>query len=104
MAHSPNNLHNYIDEILLSLDEIRQKKEIVENEMSEDNHELSNLNIELESLTKRLESVNELIHRETNRKRELEKTIYETESTKSKISESFKTLLNVLKKESMHIE
>lgn len=97
------SLHNYIDEIVKSLEDIKQKKEIVENELAEDNSEISNLSIELESLTKRLEGVNEHLHKESIRKRELEKTISETENTKAKISESFKTLLNVLKKESMHI-
>lgn len=103
MASVPS-IHNYIDEIVSSLDEIRQKKSLLDSEISEEEQEIANLNHELESLTRQLERSNEQMHKESLRKRELEKTIHETEMTKAKISESFKTLLSVLKKESMHIE
>ena len=81
-----NNLHTYIDEILISLEEIRQKRDIMAAEIADEDHELVALTQELDVMTKRLDSINETIHRENNRKKELEKTISETESTKSKVS------------------
>ena len=91
---------NLVAELLSTLEELRDKREETKVEIYEEEEERHRIEKELEILTERLDRVNgtlsyelETIIRTATEKKELEKTIQDTEHTKNKIVESLKTLL-----------
>ncbi|CAK86397.1 unnamed protein product (macronuclear) [Paramecium tetraurelia] len=97
-----SNYQNLVAELIGTLEDLREKKEELKCEIYEEEEERRRIEKELEILSERLDRVNETIMRTATEKRELEKTIQETEHTKNKIVESLKTLLHVLQKESQY--
>lgn len=92
---------NVVNELIDTLDDLRDNKEIIKAEIFKEENEKQEIEQELEILSERLDRINgkylfnflETIMRAATEKKELERTIADTEHTKNKIVESFKTLL-----------
>mmetsp|Transcript_11855 Transcript_11855/g.11778 ORF Transcript_11855/g.11778 Transcript_11855/m.11778 type:complete len:127 (-) Transcript_11855:30-410(-) len=86
------DLGNYIENI-------KQGREELHEEVSQDEEEKTFLENEIASLTERLNNLNEALTKKYEAREEYDRTISETEQAFLKILESSQTLLHVLKKE-----
>eukprot|EP00798_Chlamydomonas_sp_ICE-L_P011162 gene11162-18776_t len=89
--------------LLFSIDDLREKREEITKQLTDDEKEKAKIQQDLQSLTKRLGQVNESIAKKNESRNEYDKVIAETEGAYMKILESSQTLLTVLKRETVNI-
>eukprot|EP01017_Pseudomicrothorax_dubius_P001221 TRINITY_DN0_c3911_g1_i1.p1 TRINITY_DN0_c3911_g1~~TRINITY_DN0_c3911_g1_i1.p1 ORF type:complete len:110 (-),score=35.52 TRINITY_DN0_c3911_g1_i1:37-366(-) len=102
MASLGATAQNLVSELVQNIEEMREQRERLRNEIIAEDEEKVRVEREIELLTDRLEKINEFLARGAAEKKELEKTIVDTENARAKIAESLKTLLNVLQKENYY--
>eukprot|EP01083_Nonionella_stella_P083145 229744_1 len=103
MAESGASLQNYNNELVKCLTDLKQKRDLVQKEMMNEEREKARVQKQLAELTEQLHRLNESIAHKSQSKNEYDKTIQETEAAYMKILESSQTLLHVLKRESQNL-
>lgn len=96
-------LQNYNNELVRSIEDLREKREELNRQISCDEDEKKRITHELTMLTERLQKLNEGLIRKTTARNEYDKTIQETEAAYMKILESSQTLMHVLKREAVNL-
>jgi len=102
MASQGAQLQNYNNELVKCIEDLREKREEINRQLSSDEQEKAKIQNDLAILTRRLAHLNEKLSRQISRN-EYDRTIQETEAAYSKILESSQTLLTVLKRETVNI-
>eukprot|EP00667_Euglena_gracilis_P026996 EG_transcript_33012 len=100
MAEVGANLQNTNNELVKCIEELRERRAEAERLIAKDEEEKQRIVHELQILTERLKRLDEGLSKKYAARSEYDKAIKETENAFSKILESSKTLLNVIKKES----
>ncbi|KRX04595.1 hypothetical protein PPERSA_04410 [Pseudocohnilembus persalinus] len=95
-------LQQNVGDLALAIQTMRENKYILQEQINNEEEERERVQKELLILNNRLENINELLQKNENEKIELERTIQNTDETRIKILESYRSLLNVLQKESTH--
>jgi Sjoegren syndrome nuclear autoantigen 1 len=104
MAETGASLQNTNNELVKSIEELREKREECDRAISKEEEEKARIVHELQILTDRLKVIDESLNRRYTARAEYDKAIGETENAFSKILESSKTLLHVLRKESSNLK
>ena len=97
-------LQNYNNELVRSIEDLREKREELNRQIAVDEQEKGGLTMQLTTLTNRLQKVNDSLVRKTQARNEYDKTIQETEAAYMKILESSQTLMHVLKREAVNMQ
>ena len=97
-------LQNYNNELVRSIEDLREKREELNRQIAVDEQEKGGLTTQLTTLTNRLQKVNDSLVRKTQARNEYDKTIQETEAAYMKILESSQTLMHVLKREATNMQ
>ena len=97
-------LQNYNNELVRSIEDLREKREELNRQIAVDEQEKGGLTTQLTTLTNRLQKVNDSLVRKTQARNEYDKTIQETEAAYMKILESSQTLMHVLKREAVNMQ
>merc|ERR1712060_561718 len=103
MASQGASLQNYNNELVKSIEDLREKREELNRQILKEEEDKAKLQKELSILTDRLQKINESLVRKTQARNEYDKTIQETEAAYMKILESSQTLLHVLKRETVNL-
>ncbi|CAK9009613.1 unnamed protein product [Durusdinium trenchii] len=103
MASQGATLQNYNNELVKSIEDLREKREELNRQILKEEEDKAKIQKELSILTDRLQKVNESLVRKTQARNEYDKTIQETEAAYMKILESSQTLLHVLKRETVNL-
>ena len=103
MSGAGATLQNYNNELVRSIEDLREKREELNRQIATDEAEKGKITEQLTILTERLQKVNDALIRKTQARNEYDKTIQETEAAYMKILESSQTLLNVLKRETVNL-
>ena len=103
MASQGASLQNYNNELVKCIEDLREKREEINRQISKDEEDKAKVQRDLATLTERLASINDALTRKTQARNEYDKTIQETENAYMKILESSQTLLGVLKRESVNL-
>merc|ERR1712032_1419930 len=101
MAQQGASLQTYNNELVKSIEDLREKREEVNRQILKDEEEKAKIQKDLSILTDRLTRLNENLARKVQARNEYDKTITETEAAYMKILESSQTLLHVLKRETV---
>eukprot|EP00163_Fabomonas_tropica_P013650 TRINITY_DN251_c0_g1_i2.p2 TRINITY_DN251_c0_g1~~TRINITY_DN251_c0_g1_i2.p2 ORF type:complete len:115 (-),score=43.19 TRINITY_DN251_c0_g1_i2:160-504(-) len=96
-------LQNYNNELVKCIEDLREKRDEVQRQISKEEEEKNKIQNDIRILNERLNRINESLARKNASKQEFDRTIGETEGAYSKILESSQTLLNVLKRESVSL-
>mmetsp|Transcript_74037 Transcript_74037/g.90881 ORF Transcript_74037/g.90881 Transcript_74037/m.90881 type:complete len:99 (-) Transcript_74037:31-327(-) len=91
---------DYNNEFSSALQSLKNKRNIVINELTQLSKEKDLLQREIAKLSEKLHFTNELISKKSKQKNDYDRTINETENAYTKIIESQETLLQVLKRQS----
>lgn len=83
------------------IEDLREKREEINQQITDEEDEKSKVQSDLTVLSKRLTTLNDSIARKVAARNDYDKTIHETEAAYLKILESSQTLLTVLKRESV---
>merc|ERR1712204_97322 len=94
---------NYNSDLVKCLQDLRQKRELVNKEIVSEEREKGRVQKQLAELTEQLQRLNDSISRKSQSRNDYDKTIQETESAYMKILESSQTLLHVLKRETQNL-
>lgn len=92
-------MQRYNSELTRYIENIRQGREDLHDEIVKDEEEKNQIEIEISALTERLTVLTETLVKKYEAQEEFDRTIQETEQAFMKILESSQTLLHVLKKE-----
>ena len=103
MASQGASLQNYNNELVKCIEDLREKREDINKQISKDEEEKAKIQRDLSKLTDRLAHINEGLARKIQARNEYDRTIQETESAYMKILESSQTLLQVLRRESVSL-
>lgn len=103
MAAQGASLQNYNNELVKSIEDLRDKREELNRQILKEEEDKAKIQKELSILTDRLQKINEGLVRKTQARNEYDKTIQETEAAYMKILESSQTLLHVLKRETVNL-
>ena len=103
MASQGASLQNYNNELVKCIEDLREKREEINRQISKDEEDKAKVQRDLATLTERLASINDALTRKTQARNEYDRTIQETEGAYMKILESSQTLLGVLKRESVNL-
>eukprot|EP00437_Effrenium_voratum_P008823 CAMPEP_0181437974 /NCGR_PEP_ID=MMETSP1110-20121109/21661_1 /TAXON_ID=174948 /ORGANISM="Symbiodinium sp., Strain CCMP421" /LENGTH=147 /DNA_ID=CAMNT_0023561629 /DNA_START=48 /DNA_END=489 /DNA_ORIENTATION=+ len=103
MASQGATLQNYNNELVKSIEDLREKREELNRQILKEEEDKAKIQKELSILTDRLQRINESLVRKTQARNEYDKTIQETEAAYMKILESSQTLLHVLKRETVNL-
>lgn len=97
MSQQGATLHNYNNELVKCIEDLRKKRKEVNKQIQQEEEEKSKIQKDLSILTDRLTKINDSLEAKTMERSEYDSTIEETESAYMKILESSQTLLHVLK-------
>ncbi|KNC53978.1 sjoegren syndrome nuclear autoantigen 1 [Thecamonas trahens ATCC 50062] len=103
MAQQGATLQNFNNELVKSIEELREKREQISRAILKEEEEKAKISNDLRILTERLSRINESLARKISARNEYDKTIQETEQAYMKILESSQTLLHVLKRETVNL-
>jgi len=104
MAQQGASLQNFNNELVKCIEELRAKHEEVNRLILKEEETKAAIQKDISVLTDKLAKVNERLAKHKQAQREYQNTISETEQAYYKILESSKTLLQVLKRESVNLE
>src|SRR4051812_708784 len=97
------SLQNYNNELVKCLEDLREKRELLNKTIVSEERKKADIQRKLEKLTSQLQRVNESLAAKASARNEYDITISETEAAYLKILESSQTLLHVLKRESVSL-
>ncbi len=103
MAGQGASLQNYNNELVKCIEDLREKREEINRQLLKEEEEKAKIQRDLSVLTERLSRINEQLARKVQARNEYDRTIQETEAAYMKILESSQTLLQVLKRETVHL-
>ena len=122
MTQSGASLQTYNNELVKCLQDLKQKRDNVHKEITNEEREKSRVQKQLAEMTEQLHRLNESITQKSQTRNEYDKTIQETEAAYMKVTytelyndrsvsinsyiqilESSQTLLHVLKRESQNL-
>lgn len=103
MASQGASLQNYNNELVKCIEDLREKREEINRQISKDEDDKAKLQKDIQLLTERLQLVNDQLARKNQARNEYDRTIQETEAAYMKILESSQTLLGVLKRETVNL-
>jgi len=103
MSSQGGTLQNYNNELVKSIEDLREKREELNKQILKEEEEKVKIQKELSILTEKLSKINESLVRKTQARTEYDRTIQETEAAYMKILESSQTLLHVLKRETVNL-
>merc|ERR1712050_430013 len=103
MASQGATLQNYNNELVKSIEDLREKREEVHRQILKEEEDKATVQKQLAALTEQLQRLNDSLVRKTQARNEYDKTIQETEAAYMKILESSQTLLHVLKRETVNL-
>eukprot|EP00474_Spongospora_subterranea_P011483 CRZ11941.1 hypothetical protein [Spongospora subterranea] len=103
MAMQAANMQNYNTELAKCIEELRDKREKVNQAMSKEERDRGVIQRELATLTEKYHRLNDSIAKKAEAIGEYDRTIQETEAAYMKIVESSQTLLHVLKRETQNL-
>ena len=92
-------MQRYNQELTRYIENIRQGRDDLHDEIAKDEEEKGSIETEISSLTERLQILTDALVKKYEAQEEFDRTIQETEQAFMKILESSQTLLHVLKKE-----
>mmetsp|Transcript_31936 Transcript_31936/g.39150 ORF Transcript_31936/g.39150 Transcript_31936/m.39150 type:complete len:118 (+) Transcript_31936:83-436(+) len=95
---------NYNGELVKWISELRDKRDVVCQQIERDETDRTKLREEIATLTNRLNRIDDSLARKNQIRIDYDKTIQETEMAYKKIMESSHTLLHVLKREASNLE
>jgi Sjoegren syndrome nuclear autoantigen 1 len=104
MAETGASLQNTNNELVKSIEELREKRAECDRCITKEEEEKARIVHELQILTERLRRIDEGLNKKYTARAEYDKAITETENAFGKILESSKTLLHVLRKESQTLK
>jgi Sjoegren syndrome nuclear autoantigen 1 len=97
------SLQNYNTELVKCLEDLREKRELLNKTIVSEERKKADIQRKLEKLNSQLQRVNESLAAKAAARNEYDITISETEAAYLKILESSQTLLHVLKRESVSL-
>mmetsp|Transcript_10804 Transcript_10804/g.14021 ORF Transcript_10804/g.14021 Transcript_10804/m.14021 type:complete len:113 (-) Transcript_10804:430-768(-) len=103
MAQQGATLQNYNNELVKTIEDLREKREEINRQILKEEEEKAKIQKDLSILTDRLSKINESLARKAQARNEYDRTIQETEAAYMKILESSQTLLHVLKRETVNL-
>lgn len=104
MAQQGAALQNYNNELVKVLEELCENRLKLQKEIEKDEREKQLLDSQLTQLTAKINAIDASLAKKVETKNEYDRTIRETETAYMKILESSQALLNVAKKDSMHLK
>mmetsp|Transcript_4482 Transcript_4482/g.7485 ORF Transcript_4482/g.7485 Transcript_4482/m.7485 type:complete len:115 (+) Transcript_4482:157-501(+) len=102
-SYQQSSFQNYNSDLVKCLQELRQKRDVVTAELSNEERQKLRIQQQLQQLTQQLHGLNESIDHKKQTRVDYDKTIEETEAAYMKILESSQTLLHVLKRETQNL-
>ncbi|KAL0223416.1 hypothetical protein P9112_002806 [Eukaryota sp. TZLM1-RC] len=99
MTSEGARLQNYNNELVRSIETLREKREEIIRQIECEKQEKAKIQADLKVLTERLTSLNESIANKQAGLEDFTRTIEESQNAFNKILESSHTLLNVLRRE-----
>eukprot|EP01006_Ploeotia_vitrea_P044276 TRINITY_DN66822_c3_g2_i1.p1 TRINITY_DN66822_c3_g2~~TRINITY_DN66822_c3_g2_i1.p1 ORF type:complete len:112 (-),score=9.71 TRINITY_DN66822_c3_g2_i1:1047-1382(-) len=103
MAETGATLQSTNNELVKCIEDLRQKREESNRLILKEEEEKARIVNEIQILTERLNHIDEGLNRKYAARAEYDKAISETENAFTKILESSRTLLHVLKRESSNL-
>eukprot|EP00088_Acartia_fossae_P029083 TRINITY_DN29897_c0_g1_i1.p1 TRINITY_DN29897_c0_g1~~TRINITY_DN29897_c0_g1_i1.p1 ORF type:complete len:133 (+),score=18.22 TRINITY_DN29897_c0_g1_i1:27-425(+) len=100
MSRQGAALQNYNNELVKSLEELCQRRHLLQSAIEKEEAEKAQLEAEKRKIEERLKVVDEGLHQKLNTKAEYDRVIGEAEGAYMKILESSQVLLNVVKSKS----
>ena len=97
MAEQGAQLQSFNNDIVRSMDELCEKRNLLQKDIDKEEQEKFTLETQLKSVQDKLARVNASLNSKYETKQEYDKTISDTEEAYMKIVESSQVLLNVLK-------
>eukprot|EP00996_Jenningsia_fusiforme_P003481 NODE_4277_length_834_cov_39.877707_g3951_i0.p2 GENE.NODE_4277_length_834_cov_39.877707_g3951_i0~~NODE_4277_length_834_cov_39.877707_g3951_i0.p2 ORF type:complete len:111 (+),score=40.26 NODE_4277_length_834_cov_39.877707_g3951_i0:259-591(+) len=104
MAETGATLQTTNNELVRCIEELREKREEANRQILKEEEEKARIVSEIQILTDRLAKLDDGLSKKYAAKSEYDKAIAETEHAFSKIAESSRTLLHVLKRESTSLK
>merc|ERR1719473_2300913 len=104
MSHAGSALQSTSTDLVQYIEELRGKRNDLDNFIQREEEEKARIVNDLRILNERLARVDEGLARRYAARQEYDKTIAETENAFSKIVDSSRTLLHVLKRESTTLQ
>merc|ERR1711871_790153 len=86
MAQQGASLQNYNNELVKSLEELREKRESINREIAREEDDKNKIQNDLKILTERLSRINDSLARKVAARNEYDQTIQETEAAYLKVS------------------
>jgi len=103
MAQQGATLQNYNNELVKCLEELRDKREILNKQIIKEEKQKAEVQRKLHKLTEELHRLNQSLTEKVQARNDYDTTIQETEAAYMKILESSQTLLHVLKRETVSL-
>mmetsp|Transcript_56947 Transcript_56947/g.64971 ORF Transcript_56947/g.64971 Transcript_56947/m.64971 type:complete len:115 (+) Transcript_56947:40-384(+) len=100
MANQGANLMTYNNELVKCIEDLKERREELNDIVSREEEEKLRIQRELQVLTERLGKIDDSLQKKQKARHDYEKTIQETEGAYMKILESSQTLLHYLKRDS----
>jgi len=97
-------LHNYNSELVKHIEELREKREVLNKSIAKEERLKTELQKKIHQLTEQLNRVNDSLSQKLQARNDYDITIQEIEAAYMKILESSHTLLHVLKRESATLQ
>ncbi len=104
MAQQGAALQNYNNELVKVLDELCERRQRLQKDIEKDQREKALLDSQLAQLNSKLSALDASLTKKLETKEEYDKTIKDTENAYMKILESSQLLLNVVKKDVLHLK
>nr|CAD7588246.1 unnamed protein product [Timema genevievae] len=104
MSQQGAALQNYNQELVKSLEELKNKRSSLQAAIEQQENDKSLLQREIEKMHYRLTQINESLAKKIATRTEYDQTIAETEAAYTKIIESSQVLLNMIRRETVCLE
>jgi len=96
-------LHTCNSELVKCIEDMYDKRQELQEQIMREEEEKAKIQFDMRMLNERLQRINESLQRKILARDDYDKTIEETEAAYSKILESSKVLLSVLKRETVNL-
>ncbi len=101
MADNGDKLSNFNQQLIKCLEDLREKKNLLNREIKNNQEEKVKTENEINMLNNKLKNLNEILNTKNLIKNNYEKAIKDTETAYSKILSTSQNLLHVVKQESV---
>lgn len=103
MASQGASLQTYNNELVKCLEDLREKRQSLNNEIMQEEQQKADIQKKLQKLTEQLHRTDDSLSHKSQARNDYDTTIQETEAAYMKILESSQTLLHVLKRETVNL-